>query len=339
MIDGVSTFVDRANSQDESRSSSIAPEKLGVGLGLLAALIGASQTVMGAKALAAGLNAVDMAFLRYAVAGLLMAPLFMARGGWRTAGGLGWRKASALAVVGGPAFTLLVFGGLSFAPFSHGAILPAGAMAVGGVVLAAVLLGDKIDVARKLGVGVVLAGLLLIGGLAFVTSLSAQALLGDAMFIAAGLLWAAFLTLLRRWSIPPLQATAALAVIVASAYVPLYAGLIGFDRLAAAPPSIVLEAGILQGVLVGILATVVFAKAAQLLGPGKAAAFPALVPGFAVLLAMPVLGQVPNTIALLGLAVVGVGQAIMLGVVKLPQREKEQPAQMIWPADLRYCGA
>jgi drug/metabolite transporter (DMT)-like permease len=44
-----------------------------------------------------------------------------------------------------------------------------------------------------------------------------------------------------------------------------------------------------------------------ILGPSRAAIFPALAPGLAALLAWPVLGQIPGIIELLGLATIIAG--------------------------------
>jgi drug/metabolite transporter (DMT)-like permease len=72
-----------------------------------------------------------------------------------------------------------------------------------------------------------------------------------------------------------------------------------------------------------VLALVLYTRAIVILGSGRSALFAALVPGVAVLLAYPVLGEVPSSHALLGVAVVTLGMAWALGLVRLPRLAAE----------------
>ena len=108
-----------------------------------------------------------------------------------------WRLWLAVATLAGTPFGLLMFGALQFAPSSHAAVFPFAAMSVAGLVLSALVLGDRFTPRKGLGIGVVLAGLVLLSGVD-AASFSGRALMGDAMFVAAGTLWAGFGILLRR---------------------------------------------------------------------------------------------------------------------------------------------
>jgi len=67
-----------------------------------------------------------------------------------------------------------------------------------------------------------------------------------------------------------------------------------WQRLAAAGPGMLALQIVFQGLGAGLVAVLAFSRAAALLGSGRAAFFAALVPGAAALLAIPVLGEVPN---------------------------------------------
>ena len=64
---------------------------------------------------------------------------------------------------------------------------------------------------------------------------------------------------------------------------------------------------LIQGVIAGAGTLYTYSKMVSLLGPSRAAVFPALAPGLAAMLAWPVLGHVPATFETVGLLLVMVG--------------------------------
>jgi drug/metabolite transporter (DMT)-like permease len=64
---------------------------------------------------------------------------------------------------------------------------------------------------------------------------------------------------------------------------------------------------VVQGILAGVLPIYLYARAVMLLGAGRAATFPALVPGFALVIGYLALGVVPSIAQVVGLAIVVVG--------------------------------
>jgi drug/metabolite transporter (DMT)-like permease len=67
-----------------------------------------------------------------------------------------------------------------------------------------------------------------------------------------------------------------------------------------------------QGLLAGIAAIYLFARAVTLLGASRASTFPALVPAFGIVIGYLALGEVPTVYQLVGLAVVAVGFRLAL---------------------------
>jgi drug/metabolite transporter (DMT)-like permease len=63
----------------------------------------------------------------------------------------------------------------------------------------------------------------------------------------------------------------------------------------------------MQGIFAGAGATYLFTRSVVLLGAGRAAVFPSLVPGFTMLIGFLVLGEVPSLAQLAGLAIVLIG--------------------------------
>ncbi|RPH44903.1 MAG: DMT family transporter, partial [Burkholderiales bacterium] len=279
-------------------------------VGLLAASIGALYTVFARWGIAHGLQSTDLTVLRFGVAGVLTLPVLWLA--WRRDAaqfGTRWRAWLLIALLAGTPFGLLMFGALQFAPSSHAAVFPFTAMSVMGMVLGAVVLGERLSLRKLTGIGVVLLGLVLVSGVD-AASFTARAALGDAMFVAAGTLWAGFGIVLRRHRLDPLLATAVISLSALLTYVPVYAVAVGGERLLSVAPQVLWTEVLVQGVIAGAGTLFTYAKMVSLLGPARAAVFPALAPGLAALMAWPVLGHVPTVAEALGLAVVMTGLVV-----------------------------
>jgi drug/metabolite transporter (DMT)-like permease len=284
---------------------------LGILIGLCAASIGALYTVFARQGLAQGLAPWDLTFLRFAVAGLITLPI-LALAIYRQwpAMRVQWRIWLAVSILAGPLFGMLMFGALHFAPASHAAVFPFTAMSVMGMVMSAIFLGDRITARRIVGVLIVIGGLVVLAGLSK-ESLHGRALLGDLLFIvAAGTMWAGFGILLRKHKLNPMLATAVISFAALITYVPLYLMLTGAQSLQAASSHTVLTQVLVQGVIAGGGTLYTYGKMVSLLGPARAAIFPALAPGIAALLAWPVLGHVPSGAELAGLSLAITGLII-----------------------------
>jgi drug/metabolite transporter (DMT)-like permease len=280
---------------------------LGITVGLLAASIGALYTVFARWGIAHGLHAPDLTVLRFGVAGLVTLPVLL--WAWRRDTAQftqRWRLWAAVALMAGTPFGLLMFGALQFAPPSHAAVFPFAAMSVMGMLLSALALGDRITVRKGLGIAVVLGGLVLLSGVE-ASSFTGRAALGDAMFIAAGSLWAGFGILLRKHRLDPLLATAVVSFSALVTYVPVYLLASGGARLLAVAPAVLWTEVLVQGLIAGVGTLFTYAKMVSLLGPSRAAIFPAMAPGLAALMAWPLLGHVPTAAETAGLVIVMTG--------------------------------
>jgi len=279
----------------------------GVAVGLLAAGIGALYTVYARWGIDHGLESADLTALRFGVAGLVTLPILAVA--WRDdRGGLlgRWKLWLLISLLAGTPFGLLMFGALQFAPASHSAVFPFAAMSIMGMLLGAIVLGEKLSLRKAGGIAVVLAGLIILSGLD-ASTFTARALLGDAMFIAAGTLWAGFGIVLRKHRLDPLRATAVIAFSAFITYVPAYLTTEGAQRLLSVSSAVFWTEALVQGLIAGAGTLFTYARTVSLLGAARAAVFPALAPGMAALMAWPLLGHDPTIAETAGLMVVMFG--------------------------------
>jgi drug/metabolite transporter (DMT)-like permease len=275
----------------------------GIAVGLAAASIGALYTVFARWGIGHGMRAVDMTFLRFSIAGALTLPVLVRVVLADSAAFFAqWRAWLAVSVLAGPLFGLLMFTALQWAPASHAAVFPFTAMSVMGTLMSVWFLKDRLTLRKLSGIAIVIMGLVVLSGLEL-SSLVGKALWGDALFIAAGTLWAGFGIVMRKNGLNPLTTTAVISFAALITYVPLYVGIVGVDRLLATATAVVVTEALIQGVIAGVGTLYTYSKMVSLLGPARAAVFPALAPGIAALLAWPVLDHKPSDLEWLGLAV------------------------------------
>ena len=145
----------------------------------------------------------------------------------------------------------------------------------------------------------------MIGAEALAT-IGAHGLIGDLSFATAGLMFAVFGTLLRLWRVAPTRAVVVTSV-VSLVGLPLHWLLFGFERMIGLGLVENLIQMAMQGIFAGAGAIYLFTRSVVLLGAGRAAVFPSLVPGFTLLIGFLVLGEVPSLAQLVGLAIVLIG--------------------------------
>src|SRR5262249_52698367 len=119
-------------------------------------------------------------------------------------------------------------------------------------------------------------------------------------------MFASFATLLRLWRIAPTRAVAVTSV-VSLIDVPIQWLAFGFERMIALGLAENLLELVVQGIFAGAAGNYPFPRAGGLLGAGRAAVFPSLVPGFTLLIGFLALGEVPSLAQLAGFAIVLLG--------------------------------
>jgi drug/metabolite transporter (DMT)-like permease len=280
---------------------------VGVVAGLLGIAIYAGQFVITRWSLQRTLSLWDVAALRFAVAGVCMLPLLL-RYGVRDAAGLGWTRAIVLGITVGAPYTLVLFAGLTLAPAAHGAVIISGGTPIMSALLMALWQGERLSAARIAGLATIVVGLILVGWPALSEGGGGHVWLGDLLLLGAAALWGTFTALTGRWHVDPLRG-AAVVWVLALAYLPFYLALAP-ARLLTAPPGEVVFQAVYQGIGVAVLALFFYTYASRALGPTRASLFMPLIPVMSVLLGVPVLGEIPSLVQVVGILMVSGGMAV-----------------------------
>ena len=276
----------------------------GIAFGTVASLFWAIGFVAARHAIAVGFSPADLVLHRFLWAGLVFLP-FVARQGVVNLGGIGWGRSVLLTLTGGLPLAHLSYAGFLLVPLAHGGVIQPSCAAIGGLVLASLVLKEKVPAQRVLGAASIIAGLCVIGAEAL-TTIGTHGLVGDLAFAVAGSLFATFSVLLRLWDIAPMRATAVVSVL-ALIEAPIHWFAFGFERMLALGLFENLLQAVVQGVFAGPAAIYLFTRSVVLLGAGRAAVFPSLVPGFTLLAGWLAIGEVPTAMQLLGFAIVLIG--------------------------------
>ena len=234
--------------------------------------------VVAKHGISVGFSPADLAFHRFFWTGLLLMPVAL-RDDIRDLGGFGWgrglscrcwpdrrRRCSPI-----PDFMLV--------PLGHGTTIQPACAALFGIILASRGAGRAADDRahrRRRGDH----RRAVVFGIELLTTIGGHGVGGDLLFVTAGLFWATFGMLLRKWHLPGLRAVTVVGALSLLIYAPLHGVFIGYAGLLRMSWQENLLQALVQGLLAGMLPIYLFARAVILLGAGRAATFPALVPGF-----------------------------------------------------------
>ena len=285
--------------------------------------LGASVSFAAARAgILAGLSADDMIFARFLVAGTVMLP-FVLYWGIGDLAGVGWKRGLVLLVTGGPLFALLQTEGYAFAPLAHGAVIAPSTVTILSTIGAGIILREKLTLSHVIGAVIVLTGIMAVSWQGFIDSRPGDSTwIGDLLFVLSSALWAGFTILLRYWRLDAVRATAVVAVLSMCVAVPAYVGYRDPDHIAQLPVGALAVQGLMQGLVQGVLTLMAYSRAIAILGVSRAVLFPAIVPAISILIGIPLIGEIPSQLQIVGLGLVSIGLLIAVGLLKrlLPNR-------------------
>jgi drug/metabolite transporter (DMT)-like permease len=282
---------------------------LGVASGLVVVVCWAGWIVATRFAVTTHLGPYDIAFLRYLVSSVLLAPVLMREGlGLRRIGV--WNTLVLVCGAGLP-FLLVASTGMTFAPASDVGAVMVGTMPVFVAVLSAVIGRERFDALRVAGFVAVIAGIAGIGAHGLF-NFHSGAWRGHLLFLAAAAMFATYTVTLRRSGLGPWQAAAIVNFYSLLIIAPVYLVLSG-SHLLQVPMAEVGTQAVMQGVVAGIVALFFFGEAVRRLGASRAAVLGSLTPALAALLAIPLLGEFPTHLTWVAIMVVSIGVVLASG--------------------------
>ena len=277
--------------------------------GLSAVAIWAGFIVVARLGIRTSLTPWDIAAIRFAVSGCLLLPYLLRKG--LAFERLGWSGLAAIVTGCGAPMVLLANAGLLFAPAAHAGALFPGAAPLMVVLLAAAILREPLTLGKGVGCALIVVGaigIVLGAGAAVGTEQN----FGHLLFLCAALAWGAYTVAMRRARLDGLHAAALAAASSLILYLPLY-GLFAGTRLIAAPLLDVALQAIVQGLLTGVVALLLYGRVVALLGATSGAAFLALTPAMTALMGIPVLGELPSALDWAAIAAISIGVYVLTG--------------------------
>ena len=268
------------------------------------------------------LSPYDITALRFACAGLLLAPVVYRRGwGIRQVGIMKWLV---IVCCAGVPYVLIASSGLQFAPAAHAGALVPGTMPLWAALLAMLFLKEKIAGARKLGLMLIPVGIVIFVG-AGLTDFASGNWRGHLLFLTAAMTWASFTVAMRsagQSGFTPLQAAAVVSVVSAVVYLPVYLLFLP-HRIMEAPLGPIITQTIYQGIFVSIISLYAYARSVAILGASLGASFASLVPVLAMLTAIPLLGEWPRASDYIGIAAITFGVFLSSGAYQAILRKPD----------------
>lgn len=250
----------------------------------------------------------DIAMMRFFVPAVVLLPVL-----WRA-----WPRLkhvhpiclSLMMIGGGAPFVLVAGTGLQTAGAAEaGALLP-GAIPL-FVAALSVALGESLGQQRMFGLGMILIAIVVIAGPAVATG-DAVTWHGHVLLVTSATLQAFYAIALRRSGLRPFEAAAFVSSSSILAFAPFYF-LVFKPRVFDAPVTELFQHLAYQGTVPGLLTPVAFAIAVSRLGAARAAAFGGLSPAAATLFGALLLGETPDFLTSVGVAIAGLGAVLVSG--------------------------
>ncbi len=290
---------------------------IGLACGLAVPFIWGAWIVTSRFGVTHSLTAYDVSALRVGVASLIVLPILLTRG----LGGLALARAFVISIGAGAPFALTSFTGMALAPVAHAGVLTNGTMPIFAAILGVFWLRERPGRQRLAAMALIIVGGLLIGGDSFTGIAAPLQWLGDLLLVAAGAVFALYMTALRKWQPEILQTIVAVPVVSAVLYLPVWALFLpsGLLRADAFPPwpEVALQAGF-QGVIASFIVVMLLTRATRSVGATTIAVFLAGAPALAVIFGILLLDELPTVLAWAGLAVSTLGMVLAVGRRQAP---------------------
>jgi drug/metabolite transporter (DMT)-like permease len=264
------------------------------------------------------LTPASVTLLRVGIPALLLAPVLFRVGLWPK----GKTVPFLFCILGaGAPFLLIIGNGMRYAPTADVGPMVPGTMPLIVALLSVIIFKEKLGWMRAIGFALCAAGVLTIAGRSVLTS-SGDTSFGHMLLITAAFCWACYTVAFRHVGVSAIEMAALVSFWSTLAILPFgVAPLIdAFNK--GAHNDIIVQA-IIQGLGSGLIALVLYNIGIARLGASRAAAFVALVPALATLIAIPLLKEIPDFASIVGVVATGAGVLLASGIFSSAQKPVE----------------
>ena len=294
---------------------------LGVLVALITVFIWAIFIVATRFSLTTNFTVEEVLFLRLVPSTLIMAPLMIKYD--LIPRGLPWLKAGMLMIGASAIFPYIVSSGLSFAPASDGGVLAPGMLPFWTALAAFLILGEKLNQVRRIGLLIILIGALMVGLWQIIFNSDEGVWRGHILFLIGSGLFAIYSVIFRQSGLTPLHGLL-IGLFWGTLFITpilLLTGRVNFSDVSAFDIGITI---FIQSLIIGILATILFNYGVRLIGASEMGAFGALTPILAMMGGILFLNESVPIIKMAGIFLVAIGVFLASGVLNQKNYQNEK---------------
>ena len=294
---------------------------LGVLVALITVFIWAIFIVATRFSLTTKFTVEEVLFLRLVPSTLIMAPFMIKYD--LIPRGLSWLKAGMLMIGASAIFPYIVSSGLSFAPASDGGVLAPGMLPFWTALAAFLILGEKLDQVRRIGLLIILIGALMVGLWQIIFNSDEGVWRGHILFLIGSGLFAIYSVIFRQSGLTPLHGLL-IGLFWGTLFITpilLLTGRVNFSDVSAFDIGITI---FIQSLIIGILATILFNYGVRLIGASEMGAFGALTPILAMMGGILFLNESVPIIKMAGIFLVAIGVFLASGVLNHKNYQNEK---------------
>ena len=229
--------------------------------------------------------------------------------------GVPWPRALMLMIGASAVFPYVVSKGLEFAPASDGGALAPGMLPFWAALAAYALAGEIPGPRRRIGLAMILTGAVVVSLWPILGGARDGAWRGHLMFLTGSGLWAIYSVIFRQSGLTPMHGLVIGLFWGTLAITPLLF-LSGNVSFATANWGDIAVMMVIQSLIIGILAMVLFSYAVRLLGAAESSAFGALTPILALLGGVMFLGESVGPLKVFGVVLVAAGVFLASGILR-----------------------
>ena len=229
--------------------------------------------------------------------------------------GMPWPRALMLMIGASAVSPYVVSKGLEFAPASDGGALAPGMLPFWAALAAYALAREIPGPRRRIGLAMILTGAVVVSLWPILGGARDGAWRGHLMFITGSGLWAIYSVIFRQSGLTPMHGLVIGLFWGTLAITPLLL-LSGNVSFATANWGDIAVMMVIQSLIIGILAMVLFSYAVRLLGAAESSAFGALTPILALLGGVMFLGESVGPLKVFGVVLVAAGVFLASGILR-----------------------